>query len=60
MDKFVKLIVLTEQETVHNISLLAQSVGIKVQQQSRSDVLQMPQLKAGTLLACPLPWYRFK
>jgi DNA-binding NarL/FixJ family response regulator len=53
MDKFVKLIVLTEQETVHNISLLAQSVGIKVQQQSRSDVLQMPQLKAGTLLACP-------
>ena len=53
MDKFVKLIVLTEQETLHNISLLAQSVGIKVQQLSRSDVLQMPQLKAGTLLACP-------
>ena len=53
MDKFVKLIVLTEQDNMHNIAMLAQSVGINVQQQSRLQLLQTTAVKAGTLLACP-------
>ncbi|MBZ9610999.1 helix-turn-helix transcriptional regulator [Rheinheimera maricola] len=53
MDKFVKLIVLTEQDNMHNIAILAESVGINVQQQSRLQFQQTSVIKAGTLLACP-------
>jgi LuxR family transcriptional regulator, positive regulator of biofilm formation len=53
MDKFIKLIVLTEQESQHSLTLLAQSVGIKVEQQSKNNVLYTNTVKKGTLLACP-------
>jgi LuxR family transcriptional regulator, positive regulator of biofilm formation len=53
MDKFTKLIVLTEQKSKHNLTLLAQSVGINVIQQSKSDVLYGAAVKTRTLLACP-------
>lgn len=53
MDKFMKLIVLTEQELQSSISLLAQSVGIIVEQRSKLEILYGGALKAGSLLACP-------
>lgn len=53
MDKFIKLIVLTEHESQHSLTLLAQSVGIKVEQQSKHKVLSGPQVKSATLLAWP-------
>ncbi|MDP2713364.1 response regulator transcription factor [Rheinheimera sp.] len=53
MDKFTKLIVLSEQESLHNLTLLAQSIGINVQQQSKNAVLYGTPLKSGVLLACP-------
>ena len=53
MDKFTKLIVLTEQESQSSISLLAQSVGIQVEQRNKLTVLYGSTLKAGTMLACP-------
>lgn len=53
MDKFIKLIVLTEQENQSSISLLAQSVGISVEQRSKLSILYGGTLKTGTLLACP-------
>lgn len=53
MDKFSRLIVLTEQESLHNLALLAQSVGITVEQQSKNKMLYGGAVKAGTLVACP-------
>uniref|UniRef100_A0A486XSV8 Nitrate/nitrite response regulator protein n=1 Tax=Rheinheimera sp. BAL341 TaxID=1708203 RepID=A0A486XSV8_9GAMM len=53
MDKFIILIVLTEKSGLHNITLLAQSVGINVQQQTRAQLLHTADVKPGTLLACP-------
>lgn len=53
MDKFSRLIVLTEQEQLHSLALLAQSVGISVQQQSRDDFLRRGPAKPGDLLAYP-------
>ena len=53
MDKFNRLIVLTEQDTLHNLTLLAQSVGIKTEQRSKAEMLYSASHKAGSLLACP-------
>lgn len=53
MDKFNKLIILTEHDQFNNLALLAQSVGINVIQQSKSEVLSSSKIKPGTLLACP-------
>ena len=53
MDKFNRLIVLTEQDTLHNLTLLAQSVGIKTEQRSKAEMLYSTSHKAGSLLACP-------
>ncbi len=53
MDKFNKLVVITEQESPHSLALLAQSVGLHVEQKSRIAVMAGAELKAGTLLACP-------
>lgn len=53
MDKFNKLIILTEHDQFNNLALLAQSVGINVIQQSKSDVLVSSKIKPDTLLACP-------
>ena len=51
MDKFGKLIVITEQDTTHSITLLAQSVGIVTEQKTKQMVLNAPAIKSGTLLA---------
>ncbi len=51
MERFSKLIILTERQQLHNTAMLAQSVGIKVQQCSRSDFIQQP-LKPGLLVGC--------
>ena len=53
MDKFNRLIVLTEQDTLHNLTLLAQSVGIKTEQRSKAEMLYSASHKPGSLLACP-------
>jgi LuxR family transcriptional regulator, positive regulator of biofilm formation len=53
MDKFNKLIIISEHDTVHNITLLAESVGINVQQVRKSEVLNNDILKPGILLAYP-------
>lgn len=53
MDKFTKLVVLAEQDSAHSLTLLAQSVGVQVEQKSRNDVMAALPQKAGTLIACP-------
>jgi len=53
MDKFMKLIVLTEQESQHSLTLLAQSVGILVEQKSKVELLYGGTIKPGTLIAFP-------
>lgn len=53
MDKFTKLIIISEHDTVHNITLLAQSIGINVQQVRKSAALNNGMLKPGILLAYP-------
>jgi LuxR family transcriptional regulator, positive regulator of biofilm formation len=53
MDKFSKLIVLTEHGSRHSLTILAQSAGIDVEQQSKIDFLFGGKVRAGTLLACP-------
>ena len=53
MDKFVKLIVITEQDTTHSITLLAQSIGVVTEQQTKHTLLNAPAIKCGTLLALP-------
>ncbi len=53
MDKFTKLIVITEQESPHSLALLAQSVGLQVEQKSKIAVMAAVPQKAGTLIACP-------
>ncbi|KKO46467.1 LuxR family transcriptional regulator [Arsukibacterium ikkense] len=51
MERFSKLIILTERQQLHNTAMLAQSVGLKVQQCSRSDFMQQP-VKPGVLVGC--------
>ena len=53
MDKFNRLIILTEQDTVHNLTLLARSVGIKTEQKNKAQMLYNSSHKADSLLACP-------
>ncbi|CAM3824791.1 response regulator transcription factor [Rheinheimera salexigens] len=53
MDKFNKLIIISELDTVHNITLLAQSININVQQCSKAVALNSGMLKPGVLLAYP-------
>lgn len=53
MDKFSKLIVLTEQEHPHSLTLLAQSVGIEVEQKNRVALLYSNLNKPGVLIAFP-------
>lgn len=53
MDKFNKLVVITEQESPHSLVLLAQSVGLQVEQKSRIALMAGAEQKAGTLFACP-------
>ncbi|SNY41340.1 transcriptional regulator, LuxR family [Arsukibacterium tuosuense] len=51
MERFSRLIILSEREQLHNTAMLAQSVGIKVQQCSRTDFMQQP-IKSGVLVGC--------
>lgn len=51
MERFSRLIVLTERQQLHNTAMLAQSVGIKVQQCTRHDFMQQP-IKSGVLVGC--------
>ncbi|MBV2129910.1 response regulator transcription factor [Arsukibacterium indicum] len=51
MERFSRLIILSERQQLHNIVMLAQSVGIKVQQCSRHDFLLQP-VKSGVLVGC--------
>lgn len=53
MDKFTKLVVLAEQDSAHSLTLLAQSVGVPVEQKSRTEVMAALPQKSGTLIACP-------
>ena len=39
MDKFTKLVVIAEQESLHSLTLLAQSVGLPVEQQTKIAVM---------------------
>lgn len=49
MERFSRLIILTERQQSHNITMLAQSVGIKVQQCNRNVFLQQT-VKSGVLV----------
>jgi DNA-binding NarL/FixJ family response regulator len=51
LEQFSKLVILTERKQLHNIAMLAQSVGIKVQQFTREDFLQQP-VKPGSIIGC--------
>ncbi|WP_019674238.1 response regulator transcription factor [Arsukibacterium perlucidum] len=51
MERFSKLIILSERQQLHNTAMLAQSVGIKMQQYSRSDFMQQS-VKSGVLVGC--------
>lgn len=53
MDKFMKLIVLTEQDTQQSLTLLARSAGIDVEQKTKLDILYSGAIKARTLVAYP-------
>ena len=53
MDKYNRLVVITEQESPHSLVLLAKSVGIPVEQKTRISVMAAAEQRAGTLLACP-------
>ena len=52
MDKFTKLVVIAEQESLHSLTLLAQSVGLPVEQQTKIAVMSAMAQKPGTLIAC--------
>ncbi|MDX1677064.1 response regulator transcription factor [Arsukibacterium sp.] len=51
MERFSRLIILTERQQLHNTTMLAQSVGIKVQQCNNHDFMQLP-VKSGVLVGC--------
>ena len=51
MERFSRLIILSERQQLHNTAMLAQSVGIKVQQCSRSEFIQQS-VKSGVLVGC--------
>ncbi|MEH8020750.1 response regulator transcription factor [Rheinheimera metallidurans] len=53
MDKFMKLIVLTEQDAQHSLTFLARSAGIDVEQKTKLDILYSGTIKARTLVAYP-------
>ncbi|GAB59123.1 response regulator transcription factor [Rheinheimera nanhaiensis] len=53
MDKFSRLIVVSEHESLHNLTLLAQSVGIKVEQSSKIKLLCAGNYRPDVLVACP-------
>jgi LuxR family transcriptional regulator, positive regulator of biofilm formation len=53
MDKFSKLIVLTEQESQHSLTMLARTAGIDVTQQRKFDIVYGSNTTTDTLLACP-------
>ncbi|WNO61124.1 response regulator transcription factor [Rheinheimera sp. MMS21-TC3] len=53
MDKFNKLIVISEQDSVHNITLLAKSISINAQQVTKAVALSSNIIKPGVLLAYP-------
>ncbi|WP_333607995.1 response regulator transcription factor [Arsukibacterium sp.] len=50
MDRFSKLIILTERSQLHNTAMLAQSVAINVKQASLADYLLAAKVEANTLI----------
>lgn len=53
MDKFNKLIIISEHEAVHNITLLAKSISINTLQLTKAAALSGNIIKPGVLLAYP-------